>query len=160
MTEEKIREERIFEIVHCPFEDRATEWASRPVLVRWQLKRAMYDFKNSFSPAFVYIHRAKYIFSRDMFCLPHFWAKIHSVDWLCHFSFHCSFSLFKRSFSIRDTIVLPLLQPIIFHLRYFMTNNYTKIMMMWLIEGIRARIFDLTFEIVLFLKQIISIDQK
>ena len=55
------------------------EWAGWPVLVRWQLERTMYDFKNSFSPAFVYIHRAKYIFSRDMFCLPHFWAKIHGV---------------------------------------------------------------------------------
>ena len=55
------------------------EWAGRPVLVRWQLERPMYDFKNSFSPAFVYIHRAKYIFSRDMFCLPHFGAKIHGV---------------------------------------------------------------------------------
>ena len=55
------------------------EWAGRPVLVRWQLERPMYDFKKSFSPAFVYIHRAKYIFSRDMFCLPHFWPKIHGV---------------------------------------------------------------------------------
>ena len=42
------------------------------VLVRWQLKRTMYDLKNYFSPAFVYIHRAKYIFSRDKFCLPYF----------------------------------------------------------------------------------------
>ena len=62
MNEEKIREERIFEIVHCPFEGRAkllmpAEWAGQPVLVRWQLKSPMYDFKNSFSPAFVYIHR-------------------------------------------------------------------------------------------------------
>jgi len=39
----------------------------------------MYDFKNSFFLAFIYIHRAKYIFSRDMFCPPHFWAKIHCV---------------------------------------------------------------------------------
>ena len=50
------------------------------MLVRWQLERPMYDFKNSFSLAFVYIHRAKFIFSRDMFCLPHFWAKIHGVS--------------------------------------------------------------------------------
>ena len=55
------------------------KWAGRPVLVRWKLKRTMYDFKNSFSFAVVYIHRAKYIFSRDMFCLPHFWAKNHGV---------------------------------------------------------------------------------
>ena len=59
------------------------EWAERPVLVRWQLKRPMYEFKNSFSLAFVYIHRAKYIFSRDMFFLPHFWAKIHGVICTC-----------------------------------------------------------------------------
>ena len=55
------------------------KWAGRPVLVRWQLRRPMYDFKNSFSPAFIYILRAKYNFSRDMFCLYHFWAKIHRV---------------------------------------------------------------------------------
>ena len=54
--------------------------AGGPLLVRWQLERTMYDFKNSFSPAFVYIHRTKYIFSRNMFCLPHFWAKIHSEN--------------------------------------------------------------------------------
>ena len=56
-----------------------TEWVSQLVLARWQLKRPMYDFKNSFSLAFIYIHIKKYIFSRDMFCLPHFWAKIHGV---------------------------------------------------------------------------------
>ena len=39
----------------------------------------MYDFKNSFSSAFLHIHRAKYSFSGDMFCLSHFWAKIHGV---------------------------------------------------------------------------------
>ena len=55
-------------------------WANQPVLLRWQLQRPMCDFKNSFSPAFLYIHRAKYIFSRDMFRLPHFWAKIHGVS--------------------------------------------------------------------------------
>ena len=43
------------------------------------IKRTMYDFKNSFFPNFVFIHRAKYIFSRDMFCLYHFRAKIHGV---------------------------------------------------------------------------------
>ena len=57
------------------------EWDGWLVLLRWQLERPMYDFKNSFSFAFVYIHRAKYIFSRDMFCLPYFWAKIHGVMW-------------------------------------------------------------------------------
>ena len=46
------------------------------------LKRTMYDFKNSFFPNFLFIHRAKYIFSRDMFCLYHFRAKIHSVPWI------------------------------------------------------------------------------
>ena len=43
------------------------------------LKRTMYDFKNSFFPNFLLIHRAKHIFSRDMFCLYHFRAKIHGV---------------------------------------------------------------------------------
>ena len=42
-------------------------------------RKANVRFQKFFSPAFVYIHRAKYNFSRDMFCLPHFWAKIHSV---------------------------------------------------------------------------------
>ena len=46
------------------------EWAGQPVLVRWQLKRPMYDFKNSFPPAFVYIHRAKYIFPEIFFAYP------------------------------------------------------------------------------------------
>ena len=46
------------------------EWAGRPVLVRWQFERTMYDFKNSFSPAFVYIHRAKYIFPETGFAYP------------------------------------------------------------------------------------------
>ena len=40
----------------------------------------MYDFKNRFSPDFVCIHRAKYIFSRYMFCLPYFWGKIQGVS--------------------------------------------------------------------------------
>ena len=39
----------------------------------------MYDLKNSFPPTSLYIHQAKFIFSKDMFCLPHFWAKIHGV---------------------------------------------------------------------------------
>ena len=43
------------------------------------LKRTMYDFKNSFFFDFLLIQRAKYIFSRDMFCLYHFWTKINSV---------------------------------------------------------------------------------
>ena len=35
------------------------------------LKRTMYNFKNSFPPAFVYIHRAKYIFfQRHVFTNP------------------------------------------------------------------------------------------
>ena len=38
------------------------------------------------SPGFVYIHRAKSIFSRDMFCLYHFRAKIYGVS--------CQHSLF------------------------------------------------------------------
>ena len=37
-------------------------------------------FQNSFFPDFLLIHRAKYIFSRDMFCLYHLRAKIHSVS--------------------------------------------------------------------------------
>ena len=43
----------------------------------------MYDFKNSFFLNFLLIHIATYIFSRDMFCLYYFRAKIHSV---CNFS--------------------------------------------------------------------------
>ena len=87
MNTEKIREEIIFEIVHCcPFEGRAKlhhlrqpKWAGWPVLVRWQLERTMYDFKNYFSPLLYTSIEHKYFFSRDMFCLPYFWAKIHSV---------------------------------------------------------------------------------
>ena len=43
-------------------------------------QNTMYDFKNSFFPNFLLIHRAKYIFSRDMFYLYHFRAKIHAVS--------------------------------------------------------------------------------
>ena len=39
----------------------------------------MYDFKNSIFPNLLLINRAKYIFSRDMFCLFHFRAKMHGV---------------------------------------------------------------------------------
>ena len=39
----------------------------------------MYDFKNSFFANVVVIHRAKYIFSKDMFCLYHIGAKIGGV---------------------------------------------------------------------------------
>ena len=85
MNNEKIRKERFWNRTSsfwgpsqtAPF--MPAKWAGQPVLVRWQLERPMYYFENSFSPAFVYIHWAKYIFSRDMFCLPHFWAKIHGV---------------------------------------------------------------------------------
>ena len=42
-------------------------------------KRTMYNFKNSFFPNFVFIGRVKYIFSRDMFYLYHFQARIHGV---------------------------------------------------------------------------------
>ena len=39
--------------------------------VRWEFESPMYDFKNSFYPDFVYIHRAKYIFSRfSQFFIP------------------------------------------------------------------------------------------
>ena len=43
------------------------------------LKRTMYEFKNFSSPAFNCQSRPKYIFSRDMFCLYHFWAWIQGV---------------------------------------------------------------------------------
>ena len=43
------------------------------------LKRTMYYFKNSSFPNFLLIHRARYIFSRDMICLYHFKAKIYDV---------------------------------------------------------------------------------
>ena len=46
------------------------------------LKRTMNDFKNSFFHNFLLIHTAKYIFSRDMFCLYHFRAKTHGVKWM------------------------------------------------------------------------------
>ena len=49
------------------------------MLVRLQLERPMYNFKNPFCPDFVYIYSAKHIFSRDMFCLYRFGAKIHGV---------------------------------------------------------------------------------
>ena len=39
----------------------------------------MYDLKNSFFPIFLLIHRATYIFSRDMFWRYHFRAKIQGV---------------------------------------------------------------------------------
>ena len=55
------------------------------MLARRHLEKTMYDFKNSFSPDFICIHRAKYIFSKDMFCLPHFWTKIHGVSYVFHF---------------------------------------------------------------------------
>ena len=45
------------------------------------LQRTMYDFKTSFFLNFLLIHRAKYIFSRDMFSLYHFRAKIHGVGY-------------------------------------------------------------------------------
>ena len=87
MNMEKIREEGIFEIVHCPFEGRAKlHHLCQPngligrIGCRWQLERAMYNFKISFPPAFFYIHRAKCIFSRDMFFLPLLWAKIRGVE--------------------------------------------------------------------------------
>ena len=55
------------------------------------LKRTMYDFKNSFFPNFLLNHRAKYIFSRDMFCLYHFRAKIHGVRYKSSWVFSRSF---------------------------------------------------------------------
>ena len=39
------------------------------MLVKWQLERQMYDFKKYFSPDFVYIYRAKNIFSRNHFSI-------------------------------------------------------------------------------------------
>ena len=42
-------------------------------------QKDMYDFKTSFFPNFPLIHRAKDIFSIDMFCMYHFRAKIHGV---------------------------------------------------------------------------------
>ena len=43
------------------------------------LKWTIYNFKNSFFPNFLLIHRAKYILSRAMFCQYHYRAKIHCV---------------------------------------------------------------------------------
>ena len=59
--------------------------ASRPfrldllVHVSPALKRTIYEFKNFSSPAFNCQSRPKYIFSRDMFSLYHFWAWFHGV---------------------------------------------------------------------------------
>ena len=52
----------------------------------------MYDFKNSLFPNFLLIHRAKYVFSRDMFCLPYFSATIHCVhpSSSLDYKVHCS----------------------------------------------------------------------
>ena len=78
----KSRGKRIFEIIHWPFElppnqHRPTDPFDWP---KWcSLARTMYKFKNSFFPNFLLIHRAKYIFSRDVFFLYHFRAKIHGM---------------------------------------------------------------------------------
>ena len=64
-------------------------------------KRMMYDFKNSLFPNFLLTYRAKYIFSRDIFCLYHFRAKIHGV--YCTF-FFIGFSVFELNFWIRNTV--------------------------------------------------------
>ena len=83
------------------------------------LKRTMYDFKNSFFPNFLLIHRAKYIFSRDMFCLHHFRAKIHGVSFkqksnimIMSFKWYLSCKrskLTKRSSILRILFVIHLL---------------------------------------------------
>ena len=86
MNKEKIKKKRIFEILHCPFEG----WAklhhlcqpNGPVgrcLLGGNSKDQCTISKILFPLLFVYISRTKYIFSRDMFCLPHFWAIIHGV---------------------------------------------------------------------------------
>ena len=62
-----------FEFLHCPFEGQAD------MHQQVQPKRPTYDFKNPFSPGFVFIYRAKYIISRDVQCLYHFWARFHGV---------------------------------------------------------------------------------
>ena len=71
---------------------RPAGWAGWPMHFRWQLKRTMHDFKNSFVPNFLLIHRAKYIFSRDMFYLYHFGAKIHGLSLKINFEDDCQFS--------------------------------------------------------------------
>ena len=45
------------------------EWAGQLVLVRWQLKRPMYDFKNSFFPWFC-MHSQSKIYSFQKHVLP------------------------------------------------------------------------------------------
>ena len=67
------------------FQNQSFEILNQPRLklmlhVSSALERTMYDFKNSFFPNFLLIHRAKYIFSIDMFCVYHFKAKIHGVS--------------------------------------------------------------------------------
>ena len=56
----KIGGKRFFEIIHFPFEGKADS-TIKSVPVRWQLKRPMDDFKNSFYPDVLYIHRTKFI---------------------------------------------------------------------------------------------------
>ena len=80
------------------------KWAGWLVLVRWQLKRTMYDFKNSFSSDFANIHRAKYIFSREMFCLYHFSAIIRDVyDLLIRLSQTIVLSSQNKNFLLKTT---------------------------------------------------------
>ena len=77
----KSRGGKFFEFLYCPFEGRADmhHKIQAEGLVRWDFECPMYDFKILFFLILSYIHRAKYIFSSDMFCLHHFWAKIHGV---------------------------------------------------------------------------------
>ena len=71
-NKDKIREERIFK--------KPAGWPGRQChLARLHLERPIYNFKNSFPPDFIYVHRAECIFSRDMFCLYHFRAMIYKI---------------------------------------------------------------------------------
>ena len=76
------------------------EWAGRPVLVRWQLKRPMYDFKNSLSSAFVTFVEQNVFFLETYFAYPiskqkfTVWREIHYHimmwhlwDWQNHYQF-------------------------------------------------------------------------
>ena len=110
MNKNKIGEEKFFEIVHCPFEGWAELhpshrefwlWNDIGKTCLWKKYNLVYfdnqkkGRKNFWIPTlsfwgpcwnffflsdWVCFHRAKYIFSRDMFCLYHFRAKIHGVS--------------------------------------------------------------------------------
>ena len=116
MNVETVRGKGIFEIVHCPFEMPCTQLApaTRPIRLALMvqcssaLKRTMYDIKNFFCLNFILISRVKYIFSRDMFCLYHFRAKIHGVKYylkLTSLPMKCQNCYHNKSFILGGRVI-------------------------------------------------------